>query len=155
MPRRPTLWEREEEDERDFYAMMAEEQPRNNSNRNSNYSNYSNNNRNAQMNAMNINRGPINVPEGTRNEISMNNIEEGNNLVNFRGTGPKFESEFGYFYKPTTFSNLTQHPRTREPIQNYRRHTAHIVPKKNNKPNGSPKARKSRKNRKSRRTSRK
>jgi hypothetical protein len=103
------------------------------------------------------NMGPINVPEGTRNEISMNNIEEGNALVNFRGTEPNsFESKFGYFYKPTTVSHLATHPRTREPIQNYRRHTAHIVPKKNN--NGSPKARKtrkSRKNRKSRRTARK
>jgi hypothetical protein len=105
------------------------------------------------------NMGPINVPEGTRNEISMNNIEEGNALVNFRGTDPNsFESKFGYFYKPTTVSHLATHPRTREPIQNYRRRTAHIVPKKNNKPNGSPKARKSRKsrkNRKSRRSSRK
>lgn len=103
------------------------------------------------------NMGSINVPEGTRNEISMNNIEEGNALVNFRGTEPNsFESKFGYFYKPNTVSHLTENPRTRGPIHNYRRHTAHIVPKKNN--NGSPKARKtrkSRKNRKSRRSSRK
>jgi hypothetical protein len=100
-----------------------------------------------------LNMGPINVPEGTRNEISMNNIEEGNTLVNFRGTEPNsFESKFGYFYKPNTFYHLTQNPRTRGPMHNYRRRTAHIVPKKNKIQNGSPKARK---NRKSRRSARK
>ena len=73
---------------------------------------------------------PINVPAGSTNAITYNNIGEGNRLVNFRGNAPNsFESGFGRYYKNITVQGLQgRHPMTRGQILNRRTRRAHIVP---------------------------
>lgn len=61
------------------------------------------------------------VPPGAKNTITEENIQDGNLMVNFAG-----ESEYGRFYKKSTYNSLNPkiHPYTRQPITHARTYRA-------------------------------
>lgn len=83
------------------------------------------------------NIGYLNVPEGSSNVISYEDINDGTNMVNFEG-----EYKYGHYYTKNTFNRLSKnnkgfktHPQTRGKIKNnatLRKYKARIVPKKKN-----------------------
>ena len=83
------------------------------------------------------NVGYLNVPEGSSNIISYEDINDGANMVNFEG-----EYNYGRYYTKNTFNRLSKnnqgyktHPQTRGKIKNnttFRKYKARIHPKKTN-----------------------
>jgi ankyrin repeat protein len=73
-----------------------------------------------------------NIPAGSENAISFDEIKEGNAMVNFPRQANTTEYSFGSFYKDEPqIRSLTKNPQTRYPLrrQNFKRYTAHIVSK--------------------------
>lgn len=85
--------------------------------RNNNYSNVSN-------------VGTLNVPRGSTNTVTLDDIEEGEDMVNFQG-----EHGYGRYYKASTFDQIPlsgrykKNPTTRANItrNNVRKYKAHLV----------------------------
>ena len=79
--------------------------------------------------------GPIetrNIPAGSENAISFDEIKEGNAMVNFPRQANTTDYSFGTYYKNTPqIRSLTKNPQTRYPLrrQNFKPYKAHIVPK--------------------------
>jgi ankyrin repeat protein len=79
--------------------------------------------------------GPVesrNVPAGSENAISFDEIKEGNAMVNFPRQANTTDYSFGSFYKNTPqIRSLTKNPQTRYPLrrQNFKPYKAHIVSK--------------------------
>lgn len=149
MPRR---WNNDRWQERAFERWMNQQREREEEEAEMGEINWPNDWANNQPNQGPIpNEGFLNVPEGSKNAITFNDIENGNTLINFRRNQPNtFESKFGRYYKNSTVSQLTTHPAARGPIINRKRYTASIIPTlKNN--NEGYNANNERNNRKSRR----
>jgi ankyrin repeat protein len=79
--------------------------------------------------------GPVesrNIPAGSENAISFDEIKEGNAMVNFPRQANTTDYSFGSYYKNTPqIRSLTKNPQTRYPLrrQNFKPYKAHIVPK--------------------------
>lgn len=77
-------------------------------------------------------KGPplMNVPEGAVNEVMMDEIVNGNNMINFHN-----ERKYNRYYKKSSYNKLTKklNPQTRRPIrpENIKVYKAKIVGKKN------------------------
>jgi hypothetical protein len=127
MPRR---WNNDRWQERDLERWENQQRQRAEEEAEMGEINWSNNRDNNQPNQWPIpNEGFLNVPEGSKNAITFNDIENGNTLINFRRNQPNtFESKFGRYYKNSTVSQLTTHPAARGPIINRKRYTASIIP---------------------------
>lgn len=67
------------------------------------------------------------IPRGSLNAITMEPIQDGNRLVNFRRNERTFESNHGQFYKRGTFLQLNKNPFTRRPIQDPTIYNAQIA----------------------------
>lgn len=88
-------------------------------------------------NAMN-NIGSLNIPKGSANTITLDDIQEGDEMVNFHG-----EHEYGRFYKKSSFnripvtypSQFKKNPTTRANItrKNAKKYKAHLVGGKKNR----------------------
>jgi len=75
--------------------------------------------------------GRLVVSDGAQNIVSMANIAEGDQLVNWNMNADpqgRRESNFGYYYTMNTYNQLNPKisPTTRGPIRNPRRHTASL-----------------------------
>jgi len=79
--------------------------------------------------------GPVesrNIPAGSENAISFDEIKEGNAMVNFPRQANTTDYSFGSYYKDTPqIRSLTKNPQTRYPLrrQNFKPYKAHIVSK--------------------------
>ena len=99
------------------------------------------------------NTGVQNVPRGSENLISRDDIEENDEMIDFHG-----EKALGRFYKRNTFNSLEHKPThgkkvnpfTRAPIEaaNVRTYRAHLVGGKSKKSKKSKKTKKTKKSRK-------
>ena len=71
------------------------------------------------------------LPFGTEDETTFDEIEDGQLLVDFRGIGQcdKFESTFKRYYLKTTVDQFTFHPVCRGPIIDKTLYRAKILPK--------------------------
>lgn len=73
-----------------------------------------------------------NIPAGSENAISFDEIKEGNAMVNFPRQANTTDYKFGSYHKDTPqMRSLTKNPETRYPLrrQNLKLYKAHIVPK--------------------------
>ena len=75
--------------------------------------------------------GRLVVSDGAQNVVSMANIAEGDQLVNWNMNADpqgRRESNFGHYYKMNTYNQLNPKisPITRGPIRNPKRHTASL-----------------------------
>ncbi len=67
------------------------------------------------------------IPRGTLNSITMDEIQDGNRLTNFRRNPQKYESNLGEYYKRSTVLQLRHNPHTRGPIEGKRNFIARFA----------------------------
>ncbi len=69
------------------------------------------------------------LPANSTNVITLESIQEGNNMVNFRADKNKMESNFGRFHLKSSYNQIPEpkrHPMTRQPITNLAYYKAHF-----------------------------